>query len=68
MYLGAFESIRDLRREIAAEHGIAKVDVTWPMTEDKAETYSEKLNDDVNYVRTVRGLADIPFIGGPERP
>jgi hypothetical protein len=68
MYLGAFESVRDLRREIAAERGIAKVDVTWPMIEDKAETYSRKLNDDVNYVRTVHGLADIPFIEGPERP
>jgi len=42
--------------------------VTWPMIEDKAETYSKKLNDDINYVRTVRELADIPFIEGPERP
>ena len=66
-YLGAFESIRDLRREIAAERGIAKTDVTWSMIEEKAETYSKKLNDDINYVRTARGLADIPYIER-ERP
>jgi hypothetical protein len=66
-YLGAFASIRDLRREIAAERGIAKVDVTWSMIEEKAETYSKKLNDDVNYVRTARGLPDIEYIE-QERP
>jgi hypothetical protein len=72
MYNGAFASIRDLRREIAAASGIPVVDVTWAMIESEVTNRSTlimpsqivvgpELRDVINYVRTVRGLADISF-------
>lgn len=69
VYVGAFTSIRDLRRDIASAQQIARTDVTWDMIEsDLRVTTDPHLNDIVNYVRTVNGQSDIPFIPAAERP
>lgn len=69
MYLGAFASIRDLRRRIADERGIERTAVTWSMIEDHADVLTfQDLNDIVNYVMTVRGLPDVPLGASADRP
>ena len=69
MYNGAFESIKVLRRDIAADRGIQFVDVTWEMIESEVVNRSTmvitdqfaRLQDVINYVHTGRGLPDISF-------
>lgn len=65
MYQGAFVTMRDLRREIADEKGIARTDVTWKMIELKAMQRRNGMSvgekQSFNYAQMATGGFDFDF-------